>query len=209
MNNERNNEQLILEAAEMEFLEKGFKNAATTAIAKRAGVTHAMLHYYFRTKENLFQKVFQEKAVLLGNSFYQQLSGDLPFEDVIRKFIEFHFNFVRENPKLLIFVFNEAVVNKNNRHFLLEQMRPKVLNVLNRFEKLLSEEVAKGSIRPVKAFDLLVNIASLNVFTFVTLPVIEDLTPDSKDAGYLENLINERKENVVQFVLNALKAINN
>jgi len=204
MNNERNNEQLILEAAEVEFLENGFKNAATTAIAKRAGVTHAMLHYYFRTKENLFQKVFQEKVILLGDSFYQQLSDNLPFEEVIRKFIEFHFNFVRQNPKLLNFVFNEVVVNKKNRQFLIDQIRPKVLNVLHRFDKIVSDEVAKGKIRPVKTFDLLINIASMNIVTFATLPVIEDLTPGKTNAEYLDNLINERKESIVQFVLNAL-----
>ena len=205
MNNKLNNEQLILEAAEVEFLEKGFKNAATTAIAKRAGVTHAMLHYYFRTKENLFQKVFQEKVILLGNSFYQQLSNDLPFEEVIRKFIEFHFNFVRQNPKLLKFVFNEVVINKSNMHFLLDQVRPKMLNVLNRFDKLLSDEVSKGKIRAIKAFDLLINIASMNIISFAMLPVLDDLTPGKTNAEYLENLINERKESIVQFVLNALK----
>ena len=205
MSNKLNNEQLILEAAEVEFLEKGFKNAATTAIAKRAGVTHAMLHYYFRTKENLFQKVFQEKVILLGNSFYQQLSNDLPFEEVIRKFIEFHFNFVRQNPKLLKFVFNEVVINKSNMHFLLDQVRPKMLNVLNRFDKLLSDEVSKGKIRAVKAFDLLINIVSMNIISFAMLPVLDDLTPGKTNAAYLDNLINERKESIVQFVLNALK----
>ena len=204
INNERNNEQLILEAAEVEFLEKGFKNAATTAIAKRAGVTHAMLHYYFRTKENLFQKVFQEKVILLGDSFYQQLSDDLPFEELIQKFIEFHFNFVRQNPKLLTFVFNEVVVNTKNRQFLIDQIRPKVLNVLHRFEKILSDEVEKGKIRPVKAFDLLINIASMNIVTFATLPVIQDLTQGKTSADCLDKLINERKESIVQFVLNAL-----
>ena len=57
-----NTEQSILKAAEKEFLKKGFSGSKTTEIAKEAGVTHAMLHYYFRTKENLFNKVFEEKA---------------------------------------------------------------------------------------------------------------------------------------------------
>lgn len=44
-----NTEQLILKAAEKEFLEKGFAGAKTVSIAKAAGVNHALLHYYFRT----------------------------------------------------------------------------------------------------------------------------------------------------------------
>ena len=50
-------EQAILEAAEREFLKKGFDGARTTSIAAAAGVTHAMLHYYFRTKEQLFERI--------------------------------------------------------------------------------------------------------------------------------------------------------
>ena len=58
---ERNTEQLILDAAMKEFSVKGFAGARTAAIAAEAGVTHAMLHYYFRTKEKLFERIFQDK----------------------------------------------------------------------------------------------------------------------------------------------------
>jgi len=201
---ESNNEQLILEAAEAEFLEKGYNNATTTAIAKKAGVTHAMLHYYFRTKDNLFQKVFQEKVHLIGDSLYQQLNYDLPFEEVIRKFIEFHFDFIGQNPQLLNFVYNEVIVNKENRHFLLDQIRPKILNVHNRMDKLLSDEVSKGNIRPVKVYELLINILSMNVITFMAFPMLKDLMSEEK-SEHFENLINERRESNVQFILNALK----
>ena len=50
-------ESRILQAAEEEFLLKGLEGARTTAIAERAGVTHAMLHYYFRTKNMLFERI--------------------------------------------------------------------------------------------------------------------------------------------------------
>ena len=204
MKPESNNEQLILEAAETEFIEKGYKNAATTAIAKKAGVTHAMLHYYFRTKENLFQKVFQNKVRLVGEALYQNVNENLPFEETIRKFIEFHFEFLRQNPKILNFVFNEVIVNKNNRTFVLEHLQPKVLKIINRVDELLTAEISKGKIRPVKTQDLLFNILSMNVVTFMALPLIEDLAP-VKNAGYIDNFINERKESNVQFVLNSLK----
>jgi AcrR family transcriptional regulator len=204
MKTESKNEQLILEAAEAEFLEKGYKNAATTAIAKRAGVTHAMLHYYFRTKENLFQKVFQNKVHLVGDSFYQNVNEDLSFEDTIRKFIESHFDFIRKNPKLLSFIYNEVVINRENKCFLLGQVRPKILNMLNRIDALLAEEVLKGKIRPVKVYNLLLNIVSMNVMTFIAFPIFEDLI-SFQSTEHLDNLINERRESNVQFILNALK----
>ena len=64
----RNKEQAILEAAEREFIAKGFAGARTTSIAEAAGVTHAMLHYYFRTKEQLFERILDEKMRLMGES---------------------------------------------------------------------------------------------------------------------------------------------
>ena len=53
----------------------------------------------------------------------------------------------------------------------------------------------------MKAFDLLINIASMNIVAFV----IKDLKPGKTNTEYMDNLINERKENIVQFILNALR----
>ena len=58
----RNKEQAIIDAAEREFLTKGFDGARTTSIAQAAGVTHAMLHYYFRTKEKIFERILDERC---------------------------------------------------------------------------------------------------------------------------------------------------
>ena len=204
MKTETNNEQLILEAAEAEFLEKGYSNTKTTAIAKRAGVTHAMLHYYFRTKEKLFQKVFQNKVRLVGDSFYQDVNENLSFEETIRKFIESHFDFISRNPKLLNFVYNEVVINKENRRFLLDQIHSKVGDVMRSVDKLLSAEILKGTVRPVKIHDLFINIAAMNAVTFMVLSVAEDLIP-GENTDFFDHLIRERKESNVQFVLNALK----
>ena len=60
-------EQQILAAAEQEFLTKGYDGARTTSIAQAAGVTHAMLHYYYRTKEQLFKRIVDEKFNVCHN----------------------------------------------------------------------------------------------------------------------------------------------
>lgn len=79
-------EQAILAAAEQEFLAKGFDGARTTSIAAAAGVTHAMLHYYFRTKENIFERILDEKLRLMGESVLAAF-GDpaLPFLERIQE----------------------------------------------------------------------------------------------------------------------------
>ncbi|MBQ5508156.1 MAG: helix-turn-helix transcriptional regulator, partial [Muribaculaceae bacterium] len=70
-----NKEHSILEAAQREFLEKGYDGARTTSIARNAGVTHAMLHYYFKTKEQLFERIFKETIGLMGKSLIGVFTG--------------------------------------------------------------------------------------------------------------------------------------
>ena len=70
----KSTEQAIMDAAEEVFLEKGYNLATTTLIAKKAGVTHAMLHYYFRTKEHIFMKVLEKILRELMQSFRPVMS---------------------------------------------------------------------------------------------------------------------------------------
>ncbi|MDR0682022.1 MAG: TetR/AcrR family transcriptional regulator, partial [Dysgonamonadaceae bacterium] len=119
-NSELSTEQIILKAAEAEFFEKGYGNTKTVAIAKRAGVGHSMLHYYFRTKEQLFQKIFKEKVGTIMQMFGGILEENRPFMETIRLFVEKQFNFVVQNPKLPHFVFTEIISNEVNRKWAIE-----------------------------------------------------------------------------------------
>ena len=107
-NHQRDTEALILQAAEREFLEKGYSGAKTTAIAQAAGVTHAMLHYYFRTKEKLFEKIVADKMDKLKRVMFGVIGNpDLPLRERLKQGVEQHFDFIAENPHLPRFIFNE------------------------------------------------------------------------------------------------------
>lgn len=204
MDNKLNTEQMILEAAEAEFLEVGYSGAKTVSIAKRAGISHSMLHYYFRSKENLFQTVFRRKVQTLLLAF-ESISDHLPFEEAIRLFIEKQFDFVAQNPHLPRFILNEIISNRDNLNLVVEVVRPKIEWILGRVEKLLNEEIAKGGIRPISFRDFIMNILSLNISTFIALPVLENILPAGMDGKVKEFYLNERRESNVQFILNALK----
>ena len=204
MKEEKTNEQLILEAAEKEFISKGYSGTKTTSIAQEAGVTHAMLHYYFRTKENLFQKVFQKKVHLIGSSFETVLDENLPFEAVIRSFVESHFDFVMQNGQLISFVFNEVRANKANSLILRDILVAKMKNVFSRFEKMIEKEVSKGNIKSVKPIELLANIITLNLSTSTFLLLVGDTGLISK-SGYNKAFLKQRKESNVQYILHTLK----
>ena len=93
MSKKENKEQDILKAAEKLFAEKGFKGATTTLIAAQAGVTHAMLHYYFRTKDQIFLKVFDTYLEEILQSLKSIMVTDIFQPDLIRKTTEICFDF--------------------------------------------------------------------------------------------------------------------
>lgn len=168
-------EQVILEAAESEFLEKGYGNAKMMAIAKRANVAHSMLHYYFRNKENLFQKVFLAKSLTLLPLFEDVFDQHLSFFDTIKLLIETQFDFLVRNPKLPFFIATEILSNKENQKLLFEVLAPRAKSTLSKIAKALKEEIAKGTIRSISTQNLIINMASINIITFIALPIIQDI----------------------------------
>ena len=109
-------ESRILQAAEEEFLLKGLEGARTTAIAERAGVTHAMLHYYFRTKNMLFERIIEEKMRNAGNIMQAVfVLGDMPLMERVKRGVEQHFDFIAANPNLPRFVIQE-IYSHPERH---------------------------------------------------------------------------------------------
>jgi AcrR family transcriptional regulator len=203
-NNELTTEQIILEAAEAEFLEKGYGNAKMMAIAKRAGISHSMLHYYFRSKENLFQRIFLKKIQTLSGIFEGIYEQNLPFTETVRLLVEAQFNFVAKNPQLPRFILNEVIANKDNRNLLFEILAPKSTAIFQKINEMMTVEIAAGRVRPITLVNLMMNIVSLNVSIFVALPVLQEKLPVENETA-LKKLLNERRESNVQFILNALK----
>jgi len=203
-NNEVNTEQIILEAAEAEFLEKGYGNAKTVAIAQRAGVSHSMLHYYFRTKEQLFQKIFKEKVQALTQMFSVVFEQNTDFKEILRRIMQTQFQFLAHNPQLPMFIIREILSNKENREWAITTFFPHLFPFLSALEKMLNTEIAKGSVRPIAIQNLLMNILSINISTFIALPVLKENFLFEK-AEMMENFLNERCESNVQFILNALR----
>lgn len=197
-----NNERRILEAAVAEFLDKGYHNAKMTAIAEKAGVTHAMLHYYFRTKENMFNVVFR-KIVGMSQLFAPGYSPGATLEEMIRSIMESQFDLLRDNPKLVNFIYNETVSNQVSKDVFMKYVIPQVRKIYLDLDRLLQRGIANGTVRPVTAFDLLINMTSLNVITFKVSSVVGDSSVARDYADVVEKLA-ARKENNTRFILDAI-----
>jgi len=199
-----NKEQIILEVAEKHFIEKGFAGTKTTEIANAAGVNHALLHYYYRTKENLFSKIFEQKASQLLSCVLITVDKDSDFFEKLKEGIENHFEILRQNPKLPLFILREVVTDKNRRNFIEKNLFPIGKELFQNFNAIVRKEIKKETIRPVRAVDLLLNIASLNVFAFVVAQILFDSDKED-DREKMQIYLEERKKNNVELIINSLK----
>lgn len=195
-NHQRDTEALILQAAEREFLEKGYSGAKTTAIAQAAGVTHAMLHYYFRTKEKLFEKIVADKMDKLKRVMFGVIwNPDLPLRERLKQGVEQHFDFIAENPHLPRFIFNELHEHPER----IDQVKNSIASIAAKAITTLQNEIdrkaASGECRPVDARMLMLDIASLNLFPFIAAPLISSSFGKLFE-GRDEFLEMRKKENV-------------
>lgn len=195
-NHQRDTEALILQAAEREFLEKGYSGAKTTAIAQAAGVTHAMLHYYFRTKEKLFEKIVADKMDKLKRVMFGVIGNpDLPLRERLKQGVEQHFDFIAENPHLPRFIFNELHEHPERIDQVKNSIASIAANAITTLQNEIDRKAASGECRPVDARMLMLDIASLNLFPFVAAPLISSSFGKLFE-GRDEFLEMRKKENV-------------
>jgi len=203
INKEQNMEQAILEAAENLFLEKGFAMTTTTEIAHVAGCNQALVHYYFRTKEKLFNSIFQNKAKLFLSQFLKSGDDNISFEDKIKLLIEAHFNILKENPKLPFLMFNEFTTNPQRFNSVKAEIGHIAIPFISKMQTELQREIDKGNIRPITIVDLIITVISLNVFLFIAKPIFDtvlNLSPEQNNIFY-----EQRKQENTIIILKSLK----
>ena len=196
-------EKIILQAAEEEFLLKGFAGARTTEIAQKAGVNHAMLHYYFNTKEQLFEQVMTEKVALFRDSVTSVFEqSDLPVLQQIKEAMSRHFDFVRQNPLLPRFIINEISVRPEYIESIKSKLLPIAGNAFRKLQHSLDEASARGEICQIDARTLMLDIVSLNLFVFIAHPIISQMQPV---LGDLNAFYEARKQENINVIVKRLK----
>lgn len=197
-------EAKILQAAESEFLTKGFAGARTTSIAQAAGVTHAMFHYYFRTKDKLFERIISEKIALLKELLLDTVANsDMSLEEKIRNVIERHLDFVAANPNLPRFLVGEVLAYPERAKVLTEKMRIFAPRMIAELQRQIDEEATNGIFRKVDARMLIIDIASLNIFSYMASPLINVILDNCMEDS--ERFLAQRKKENFDTIMRKLK----
>lgn len=199
--NDKLTEEKIFEAATDVFVDKGMDGARMQDIASHAGINKALLHYYYRTKDQLFNAVFEMIAARILKKFAPVFDENLSLEEKIRFFFKEHIAFLQENPKLPGFILNE--INRNPARI---KKLLKNIHFDSLWEKLYQQhkaELGKYNITEANLPQVMTSIAAISVFPFAARGIIEGIL-EKVDVNF-NDYIEERKVFAADFVIRALK----
>lgn len=197
---ESNTEELIFASAIKIFHSKGLAGARMQEIADEAGINKAMLHYYFRSKQLLFEAVFKKAFMQLAPQIHQVLNSEDSLFEKIEHFADKYISFVMENRFLPTFIIQELNNNPDFANQFFSQAEfPKPTNFLLQIE----EGVQKGTIRNINPKQVLIDMFSLAIFPFVGAPLLQKIA-NVNESGY-NNLLIERKKHIASMLINSVK----
>lgn len=189
-------EEEILQAAEEEFFRNGYEATSTDTIAKRAGVTHAMVNYYFRTKEKLFVQILDNHVYGLLQSLKPLMKADGNVAKVAieaAKVIFDAFNADRLFPFLVV----DTV--RKHPEFLL-RYKETVLSIcmesIGMHEQRLKKCISDGVVRECTMDDIYYNVLTLSISPFLDIPMMEDIVGLSPER--IDSFLAARREDMVK-----------
>ena len=196
-------ENVILEAARKVFTQKGYSASRMDDIAAEAGLNRALLHYYFRNKDRMFEMIFEQRIREFFSGLITILTSDVSLNDKIKAIIEHDISMLNKHPDLPLFVLQEINQNPNRLKEFINKIGVAPKSLFEAFNVQVRKEVKKGSIRNIEGFQLLINIMSLCIYPFIARPMIQLLNQLS-DVEF-DKMMDKRKVEIEQFVLMGLK----
>jgi len=198
---EKNTEKKILEAAKIVFIEKGKDGATMQSIADKAGINKALLHYYFRSKDKLFNKIVELTIHHFLPRIEKAFLSDLDFFERIRIVIKEYITILSNNPFIPAFILHE--VNRNP-----EGILKLVMDSGIRFDliaKKIDIEIQRGIINISSPQHFLANLLSLCIFPIAARPLLQPIIFSNDKIAY-DQFIEERKTQTADFFIQAIKA---
>ncbi len=199
MDKVENTEVKILRAASQIFHQKGFNGSRMQEIADLAGINKALLHYYFRNKETLFEEVFAKTFSQIISKMKEIFLSDLPLQSKVKVFVDFYLNFILEHSYIIQFLINAIREKPESLKEIIQQHNLTPELFLEKIGQQLKEEM-NLDIDPLHIY---VNIIALTIFPVAAKPLLQAILSYSDEKMRL--FFEERKNIVPTFIENALK----
>ena len=192
----------ILKAAVGEFAEHGIAGARTDAIARAAHVNKALLYYYFKDKDALYEAVLDHVFSGLRAQVTPVLDSDLPPRQKMLEYLGAYFDYIAANPRYPRVVQGEWVRSGAKGSAAMQRVARKYFRpIFEKLSEVLQEGIRTGEFRAVNPMDFLPSVVAVIVFYFTTAPVMKALM---KVDPLSEERIRERRAFVLEFITAAL-----
>jgi len=200
-NNNTEVKQRILQVARELFIKNGYNNTSIRDIASASDTNVAMVNYYYHSKYNLFEIIFEEALGVLLSRVLNVINSDKPIFDLIASWIESYYETLLEYPQIPIFILN--AINQNPERLTERIQKYQPYDIFLKITERLDSEVEKGTIRNTPSLDFLLNIFSLCIFPFIfgnLATRVAEVTTEEYNS-----ILENHKQYVIEFVINALK----
>ena len=167
-------EQRIIQAAKQVFIEKGYAKAGMSDIAVRVGINRSGLHYYFRTKEKMFEAVFADIVLSFIPSIHNIILQDKPIPERIAEMVDVYFEVLRKEPCFPVFITQE--IQRDATHLFNTISSLEIGQYASRIKEVLHTEMKNGTIKNIPIEFIFYTFYGLIVFPFLVRP---EITPAS------------------------------
>ena len=202
MESNRSVEEDIIRSARHVFVEKGYDGATMREIAAGAGINISMLHYYFRSKDNMFDIVFEDVFRRMYGKIFEAIADDKDIFEKISAIVGLYVDTLVSEPRLPNFIFNE-VTQRPDRSGRFAGYKEYVQQYTRSFQKQLDRAAGEGRIRRVSVMELIVDIESLCVYPFLTGPLwqkVFDVSPED-----FIRMVENKKEIFTRNIIKSLE----
>ena len=198
-------ESKIIEAARELFYEKGYMGTTVRDIANKADVNLALLHYYFRTKDNIFKLVFDGALALLFGKLNKALTSNKTLFEKIEMMVASYITTGMQHPKLPSFVMTELAVNTNLMLSLINSHKDKSVLSKNfeRFYEEIEEAIENKVIKRIEPNSICTDIQALSLYPFIAKNCL--LHSVFSDKKMYDKMMKERIEHVTNLIISNIK----
>jgi len=206
MTKKQSAEQEILKAAMATFVKKGRHGAKMQEIADAAGINKAMLHYYFRSKDKLYLKVFENVFVEGFGSLHVVFKKNDTFEKKLANFVDQYTTLIMQNPQFPMFILRELSEGAEDIKQVFDQILKNIqFNLPSVFIDSIQTAIKNGEIKKVDPRQIFITIIGSIAFFFIAEPLLMVFLVNDKN--YKRSaFIEQRKKIVTDIILNGIKS---
>lgn len=187
---EASTEDKIKEAARKLFTQKGYAATRTRDIAEEAGINLALVNYYFRSKEKLFDIIMLENMQGMIKSVLVVINNETTsLEEKLEAMVSNYIDHLIRQPEIPLFMLSEL---RTNPEELFAKLGIKEQLFQSHFMKQMQEAMMAGKMKAIHPLHFMMNLIGMTVFPFVASPMICDL--GNLDTDSFNELMKERKE---------------